>query len=146
MADRLFALVILLVSAGYTLLAFTVIKAPFQYDPLGPETWPRIIGVVAIACATFVFIRPDVARFELSLPTWARLAILVVLLLLYAELYQPAGFILATFGFASALSVMLGARILPALAFGAVLGVAGYFACTELLALNLPAGVFDAYL
>lgn len=146
MADRLFAAVVLVLSAGYTYLAFAVIRAPFQYDPLGPETWPRILGVVAILCALTVLVRPDVFRFRLALGTWARLAALVVLLLGYAELFEPAGFIIATFVFMALLSLMLGARVLPALGYAAITGVVGYFVCTELLALNLPAGVLRPWL
>lgn len=146
MADRIFAGLLLIVAIGYTYMAFAVIRAPFQYDPLGPETWPQILGVVCIACTLAVFIRPDVGRISLSMPAWARLGILVVLLTAYARAYEPAGFIVATFVFCTALSVMLGSRILPAFGFGLATGVAGFFLCTELLELNLPAGVFSAYL
>lgn len=146
MADRLFAAALLLVAIGYTYMAAFVIRAPFQYDPLGPETWPQLVGTVAILCTAYLVIRPDVARFEMALPTWARIAILVALLYGYAQLFEPAGFVLSTFGFCTILSLMLGARILPALAFGAVTGLGGYYLATELLALNLPAGVLAPYL
>ena len=39
MADRIFAGLLLLVTLAYGFIAFTIIKAPFQYDPLGPESW-----------------------------------------------------------------------------------------------------------
>ncbi|RAI03230.1 tripartite tricarboxylate transporter TctB family protein [Acuticoccus sediminis] len=146
MVDRLFAGVLFLVALGYTYIAFTAIKAPFQYDPLGPESWPQLLGIVALLCSGYLFARPEVASFGLKLPTWGRLAILVVLLFGYAELFRPAGFIVATFAFCSLLSLMLGARILPALGFGAATGVVGFFLCTRVLELNLPAGVFAAYL
>ena len=146
MVDRLFAGVLLLVAIGYTYIAFTAIKAPFQYDPLGPESWPQLLGVAAILCTAFLVARPEVASFGLSAPTWVRLAILVVLLFGYSALFRPAGFIVSTFAFCALLSIMLGARILPALVFGAATGVVGFFLCTRLLELNLPAGVFAAYL
>ncbi|UOM32695.1 tripartite tricarboxylate transporter TctB family protein [Acuticoccus sp. I52.16.1] len=146
MVDRLFAGVLLLVAIGYTFIAFTAIKAPFQYDPLGPESWPRLLGVAAILCTGVLVAKPDVARFGLPLPTWARLAILVVLLFGYAEFFRPAGFIVSTFAFCALLSLMLGARVLQAIAFGLATGVVGYFVCTGLLDLNLPAGIFADYL
>ncbi|MBO0662133.1 tripartite tricarboxylate transporter TctB family protein [Jiella sp. MQZ9-1] len=141
MADRLFAGVLLLVVIGYTVIAFTVIHAPFQYDPLGPESWPRLLGVVGIPCVLYVLAKPDVASFGLPLRTWGRLAALVAMLLGYGYLFQPLGFIIATVAFCMALSMMLGAKLLPALAFSLGIGVVGYFVCTELLDLNLPAGV-----
>lgn len=141
MADRIFAGVLLLVAIGYTIIAFTVIRAPFQYDPLGPESWPQILGLVALPCILFVLARPDVARLDIPAKTWGRLVALVVMLSAYAYLFQPLGFVIATFVFCMALSLMLGSRLVAALTFSATIGVAGYFFCTELLDLNLPAGV-----
>ena len=143
MADRIFAGVLLLVAIGYTIIAFTLIHAPFQYDPLGPESWPRILGIVAIGCLVPLIGRPDVARLGLPAGTWARLAALVVMLFGYAFLFQPLGFVIATFLFCTALSVMLGATVVSALVFGAATGVLGYLLCTTVLDLNLPAGVLS---
>ena len=141
MADRIFAGVLLVVAIGYTIIAFTLIHAPFQYDPLGPESWPRILGLVAIPCILFVLAKPDVARLGLPPKTWGRLTALVAMLWIYAYLFQPLGFIIATFAFCMALATMLGSKLLPALAFSLGVGVLGYFLCTRLLDLNLPAGV-----
>ena len=146
MADRIFAGVLLLVAVAYTFIAFTAISAPFQYDPLGPESWPRIIGIVAVLCAVAILVRPDIARLDVSLGTLGRLAVVVVLLMLYAGFYRPLGFIISTVLFATALSMMLGARPLPALLFGLATGIIGFFVGTILLELNLPAGPFAAYL
>lgn len=144
MADRIFAGLLLVFAIGYGAIAFTLIKAPFQYDPLGPETWPRILGTIAAVCAAFIVLRPDVDRMKVAPRTWLRLVALVVMLAAYAWAYEPAGFVLSTFGFCLALSLMLGARPLPALAFSAVTGVAGYLVATKLLELNLPAGLLAA--
>lgn len=146
MADRIFSTVILLITIGYTVMAFTVIKAPFQYDPLGPEGWPRIVGLVTIPCALFVIAKPDVFKLDANKHTMLRLGTLVLMLFAYAWLYQPAGFIVATFLFCVALSVMLGARIPQALLFGVVTGIVGYFLCTDILELNLPAGLLNLVL
>ena len=146
MADRIFAGVFLLVAITYTVIAFTVIRAPFQYDPLGPESWPQIIGIVAILCAVAILIRPDIARLSVSWGTLGRLAAAVVFLAIYAGLYRPLGFVISTFLFSAALSMMLGARPLPALLFGAATGILGFFIGTILLELNLPAGPLAAYL
>ena len=146
MADRLFALAVLIIATGYTYLAVAVIRAPFQYDPLGPETWPRILGAVAILCALTILVRPDVSRFNLPRGSWLKLGLLTGFLLAYAQLYVPAGFIPATFVFMAAVSRILGARWLPALGFAAGIAVVGYFLCTRLLALNLPAGVLGPWL
>ena len=146
MADRIFAAFLLAITIGYTLIAFLQIEAPFQYDPLGPETWPRLLGIVAILCLLHVLAKPDVASLDLDARTLGRLALLVALLFAYAWLYEPIGFILATFLFCGALALMLGARWYAALAFGVAVGVIGYFVCTVLLDLNLPPGPIVARL
>ncbi|RFC64175.1 tripartite tricarboxylate transporter TctB family protein [Fulvimarina endophytica] len=140
MADRIFAGILFVVALGYTYIAFFILQAPFQYDPLGPESWPQILGVVALLCLAYILVRPDRDRFDLPLRTGGRLLALFVFLMGYGYLYQPLGFIISTFLFCLALSLMLGARPLAALAFSAATGVVGYVVCTVLLELNLPAG------
>jgi len=146
MADRIFAGLLLLAAIGYTAIAFTVIKAPFQYDPLGPETWPRLVGMLATLCSAYLLVRPDAASLGIAGKTAVRIASLIVLLSAYAALYRPLGFIPSTWLFCTALCLQLGGRLTAAVAFGAIAGVAGYFLCTDLLELNLPAGILSAIL
>lgn len=146
MADRIFAGVLLLVALGYTVIAFTVIKAPFQYDPVGPEGWPRLLGIIAILCTGYLVVRPDIARLDVTPATLGRLAITVVLLFVYAAAFQPLGFVLSTWTFCTALAVILGAAPARALGFGAASGILGYVVCTMLLDLNLPAGILKPWL
>ena len=144
MADRVFAGVLLAIAIAYAAIAFTAIGAPIQYDPLGPETWPRLLGVAAALCCGWILLRPDVARFDATARTLGRLGAVVAMLALYAFAYEPLGFIPATFVFCTAFALFLGGRIGPVLVFAATTAVAGYFVCTGLLELNLPAGVLDA--
>jgi putative tricarboxylic transport membrane protein len=141
MANRIFAGAILLIALGYTVIAFTLIHAPFQYDPLGPEAWPRLVGSVTVICAAALLVRPDDTRFDLPRATFARLVLLVGMLLAYAALFQPLGFIVSTTLFCGAMAVMLGARLHVAVIFAVATGVLGYLVCARLLELNLPAGV-----
>lgn len=140
MADRIFAGVLLLVTLAYSVIAFTTIKAPFQYDPLGPESWPRILSIVAIICLLVILWKPDTDKLDVAGQTWFRLAATVVLLVAYSELYEPLGFILATILFGTVLSAMLGASVLRAIIFGFAAGIGGYLLCAVLLDLNLPQG------
>lgn len=146
MADRLFAGALLLVAIAYTSIAFTTIKAPFQYDPLGPESWPRLLGLLACACLLFVVVRPDIASVRVERRTLRRLAAVVLFLLLYAQLYQPLGFVFATWLFCSAMALLLGAGLRRALLFGAAVGVIGFVLGTVLLDLNLPGGLIEPLL
>lgn len=146
MADRILAGALLLVVIGYLVVAFSVIRAPFQYDPLGPESWPRILGVAAALCCAWIAWRPDVARLDVTRRTLGRLAFVVGLLALYAWGYEKAGFVIATALFCFALAWFLGATPARAALFGAVTGVVGYGVGTWALDLNMPEGLLDGIL
>lgn len=141
MANRLFAGAIFLIALAYTWIAFTAISAPFQYDPLGPESWPRLLGGATLLCSGALLLRPDDTLFDLPLATFRRLLLLVALLIAYAVLFQPLGFIVSTFLFCVGTSLMLGASAVAALSFGVATGGLGYVLGALLLDLNLPAGV-----
>lgn len=140
MVDRIFAGVLMIVTLAYAVIAFTVIKAPFQYDPLGPESWPQILSLVAITCLLVILWKPDATEMGVAGKTWFRLASTIILLCAYADLYEPLGFILSTILFGTVLCAMLGAPPLRAVIFGVSAGVAGYLLCVTLLDLNLPTG------
>jgi len=147
MADRIFAGALLIVTLAYAVIAFTVISAPFQYDPLGPEGWPRLLAVVSILCLLGLLWKPDVERLELTRATAFRLAVAVFLLLGYGWLYEPAGFVLSTFAFGTVLALMLGAARWRGVAFGAAAGLLGWGVGVALLGLNLPEGAWiEAFL
>jgi len=146
MADRIFAGIALAITLIYGFVAFTVIKAPFQYDPLGPETWPRILSVVALLCCFYIIVRPDDRKFKVLGNTMVRISLVVLLLAAYAYLFEPFGFILSTALFCGVLSRMLGATIVQAVLFGIGAGVCGYGLCVGLLDLNLPVGNIFKYL
>ncbi|SLN75529.1 tripartite tricarboxylate transporter TctB family protein [Roseisalinus antarcticus] len=140
MVDRIFAGVLLIVTLAYAVIAFTAIKAPFQYDPLGPESWPQILSLVAIVCLLVILWKPDATEMGVATRTWFRLVATVVMLKAYAELYERIGFIVATILFGTVFCAMLGASIARSLAFGVTAGVAGFLLCATLLDLNLPEG------
>lgn len=140
MADRIFASFLLIVTLAYAYIAWTLIKAPFQYDPLGPESWPRILAAAAIPCMLYILWRPDAEPFSVTKYTWFRIALMVLLLFAYAELYEPLGFIISTILFGTIVALTLGAPRVGALAFGVGIGVFGYLLCVTLMGLNLPEG------
>lgn len=146
MADRIFAAVLLAVFIGYAVIAFTVISAPFQYDPLGPESWPQILSVVAILCLLGILWKPDTNRLDVTKRVWFRLATAVVMLLAYGDLYEPLGFVLSTILFGTLMALMLGAPKLRALGFGVAAGIFGWLLCVTLMDLNLPEGALIEYL
>ena len=140
MADRIFAGILLVVTLAYGFIAFTAISAPFQYDPLGPESWPQLLSVIATLCILKILWKPDTRGMGVARSTWFRLVGMVILLIIYAELYEFFGFIVMTMVFSTAVALMLGAQTWRAVAFGVSTGVFGYLLCVTLLDLNLPSG------
>jgi len=73
---------------------------------------------------------------------WVTPGLILGLLVLYALLYQPLGFVLATFGFFVGAARVLGSHhLVRDVLAGAGLALAAYLAFTRLLDVNLPAGV-----
>lgn len=141
MSDRIFAAITLAIFLIYGIIAFTIIKAPFQYDPLGPESWPRILSVVAILCSLYIMARPDKVSFGVANQTLVRITIVVALLSAYAYFFEIAGFIIATAVFCSLFSRLFGASTKEAILFGLATGICGHLLCVMLLDLNLPEGI-----
>lgn len=141
MADRIFGCITLAIVLGYGFIAFTIIEAPFQYDPLGPESWPQILAVFAGLCCIYIILLPDGGGFKVLGTTLVRIAVLIVLLSGYAYLFEPLGFILSTTLFCLVLSKILGATVGQAMLFGVASGGFGYLICAVLLDLNLPEGM-----
>ena len=141
MAERLFLLAVLAVSGGYFLVAAFLIEARIQYDPLGPESWPMILGALLFVAAGVRICLPIGARFELARGPALRVGAVLAALMGYALLFERAGFVLSTWTFCSVTTLVLGARPIGALVFGGSVAVVVYLVFTRLLDLNLPAGL-----
>lgn len=93
--DRIFGLVMIVVALGYILSA-TTIRSSFMSDPVGPRIFPYMIGGVTILCSLSMVLRPDpqvewpIGRALLNL------GVACAILIAYAMLIRPMGFILPT--------------------------------------------------
>ncbi|MEZ5668605.1 MAG: hypothetical protein R3F55_14410 [Alphaproteobacteria bacterium] len=61
MADRLLGGLVLIVALAY-LAGATQIEAALIFDPLGPRTFPIIIGGLLAVSALYPLVRPDPTR------------------------------------------------------------------------------------
>ncbi len=146
MADRIAGLIALLVSVIYGFIAFTIIEAPFQYDPLGPESWPQILSVVSVFCCLYIILLPDDDEFDVARVAIIRLVIVAILLSGYAYLFEPVGFIISTALLCGIFSRLLGSTVKECALFGLATGVLGHIICVILLDLNLPGGLLSSIL
>lgn len=118
--DRWIALVLLGLCLVYGYAAWFTMDANLprfmQRNPVWPSTFPKALSVLGAGCALWilVFQRPmpepgadDVDYRRLFSYAWGRAAALLGLMLVYAAVLRPAGFLAATVGF-----IVLGALVL----------------------------------
>ena len=122
--DRWIAIVILCVTLAYGYAAFFTMDhalPPFmQRNPIWPSTFPKILSVLAILTALVIVLglekpgesgnAPDMDYRRLGDYHLGRALMLLALMVAYALLLRPAGFLLATGGFLTFGAVILGER------------------------------------
>ncbi len=122
--DRWIAFVILCVALAYGYGAFFTMDQllpPFmQRNPVWPSTFPKVLSVLAIlTCLVILFgiekgdgsdKTPDIDYRRLGDYQLVPALLLLVLMVAYALLLRPAGFLLSTVGFLTLGAVVLGER------------------------------------
>ncbi|WP_340109756.1 tripartite tricarboxylate transporter TctB family protein [Pikeienuella sp. HZG-20] len=136
MSDRVAGLILFVISGVYVWLAGGY-TAGFG-DPLGPAAFPRIIGVPAMALSALLVIwpgpEPEWARGGRLLRQGAALAVLLG----YALLLEPLGFVLSTLLAIAALALLMRAPPRAALLSGAAVAPALWLLFDRVLGLPLP--------
>jgi len=122
--DRWIALIILMISLVYGYAAFFTMDGGLpplmQRNPVCPSTFPMVLSVLAIFCALAILLgfekssgEPKPSEINYRRLTDYKLGqalSLLGLMVAYALLLRPIGFLLATVGFLVAGSVILGER------------------------------------
>ncbi|MCI2395690.1 tripartite tricarboxylate transporter TctB family protein [Aliiroseovarius sediminis] len=108
-SDRIFGAVVTLVALAYIASAMQI-QSSFMADPVGPKTFPILIGGVAALCGIIVALRPDPDPEWPVLATFGSLAVAVVVLVGYAYALKPLGFLIPTAITASILSYQIEPR------------------------------------
>ncbi|MEM8729452.1 MAG: tripartite tricarboxylate transporter TctB family protein [Pseudomonadota bacterium] len=123
--DRWIALIILGIALAYGYAAFFTMDQslpPFmQRNPIWPSTFPKVLAVLAILTSLFILIglekpqneegkTPDIDYRRLTDYNLGQALLLLGLMVGYALLLRPAGFLLSTVGFLTLGAVILGER------------------------------------
>lgn len=137
-SDRIFGLVVLMVALAYIVSA-TQIQTSFLSDPVGPKTFPMLIGGVAALCGLVLIVRPDSDPEWPMVKTLFKLLISVVVLVGYAYALKPLGFLLPTAITAAILSYQISPRVVPAALAGVGLSVGLFILFKFALGLGLVA-------
>ena len=110
MSDRVFGLVVVLVALAYIASA-TQIQTSFLSDPIGPKAFPMLVGSIAALCGAIMILRPDEEPDWPELRTLGALLISVIVLVAYAYMLKPLGFLIPTAIVAAVLSYQISPRV-----------------------------------
>ncbi len=139
MSDRILGGAFVLLAAFY-IWAATQTELSFITDPVGPRTFPIIIGVMVGLSGLAILLRPDP---DPQWPAMARLGEIgaaVLVMTAYAQLLPVLGFVIATAFAAGFLSWRLGASALQAVLAGIGISLGIYVVFHLVLGLSLARG------
>lgn len=135
-ADRIFGLFMMVLALGYILSAMGI-QTSFMSDPVGPRVFPYLVAGVVMLCSLSLILRPDPNADWPRGVMLAKMAFSVVLLIAYALMIRPLGFILPTVIVAGLLSYQINPRPVPAALSGLGLGIGLYVLFKVILGLGL---------
>jgi putative tricarboxylic transport membrane protein len=134
--DRLAGLCFFLLAAGYVWLSAGY-TAGFG-DPLGPAIFPRVIGIPAILLGLSLMIWPRHDAVWAGPAGLLRQAAALGLLLGYALLLEPVGFVPSTFATILGLGLLMGAPPIRGFLTAGIAAPGLYILFDRLMGLPLP--------
>lgn len=145
--QRLFAGAWLLACLGLAMEAWHY-QAPFSYEPVGPRAYPLLcLGLMVIGLA-WLILRPAPRREDDEAPLegalLGKVGACVALLLVYAGLFEPLGFILSSALVGSFIALLYGGRPAHSVITCSLLAVGLFLLFDHALDVPLPRGVLDA--
>lgn len=143
-SDRVLGLIVVLVALAFIASA-TQIQSSFLSDPVGPKTFPMLIGGVAVLAGGVMIFQPDEEPEWPALATLMSLGLSVIVMVAYAYSLKPFGFLLPTAVTAGILSYQISQRALFAALAGVGLSIGLFLIFRYALGLGLvpfPKGLF----
>ncbi|NNA13414.1 tripartite tricarboxylate transporter TctB family protein [Pseudomonas lundensis] len=145
--QRIFASVLLLVCVGLALMAWPY-QAAFSYEPVGPRAFPLLmLGLMGLGLI-YMIVRPTPVVHneedpQLDRDTLLKIAVCVVLLLIFAGTFEPLGFILSSILIGIPMARLYGGRWMPSVVIISVMSVGLYLLFDKAMDVPLPLGLLD---
>ncbi|WJK11316.1 tripartite tricarboxylate transporter TctB family protein [Pseudomonas fluorescens] len=145
--QRIFASVLLLVCASLALMAWPY-QAAFSYEPVGPRAFPLLmLGLMGLALLYMVFRPAPIKHSEdeppLDRETLTKISICVALLLVFAGLFEPLGFILSSIVIGIPMARLYGGRWVPSVIVTTLMAIGLYVLFDRVMDVPLPLGLLD---
>jgi putative tricarboxylic transport membrane protein len=137
-ADRIFGAVMIVLALGYILSAMNI-QTSFMSDPVGPRIFPYMVAGVVILCSLVMILKPDPNAHWPGPAMALKIGAALVVLVGYALLIRPLGFIIPTVIASGLISYMISPRAVPAALAGLGLGIGLYVLFKMILGLGLVA-------
>ncbi|MCO6185237.1 tripartite tricarboxylate transporter TctB family protein [Rhizobium sp. L1K21] len=139
MSDRILGGIGLLVAAFY-IWQSTLVELSFITDPVGPKTFPIMIGIVLALASLAMIFSPDANPHWPQAAKLLEIGISAAVMVAYVYLLPAAGFVIATALAAAFLSWRLGAEPLRGVIAGVAISVGIYVVFHLILGLSLAKG------
>jgi putative tricarboxylic transport membrane protein len=139
MSDRLLGALALLLAIAFIVGALEI-QTGLMLDPLGPKTFPVIIGVLLAVSSIYLIVKPDPRPDWPAAGRLLEIGFAIVVMIAYALLLDRLGFVVATAIAVFVLSWRLGSKPAPAVLTGIGVSVLIYVVFHLILGLSLARG------
>ena len=145
--QRIFAAALLLVCAGLAAMAWPY-QAAFSYEPVGPRAFPLLmLALMGVGLIYMIFRPSPVVHSEedpkLDRQTLTKIALCVLLLLVFAGTFEPLGFILSSILIGIPMARLYGGRWLPSIVVVSLISIGLYLLFDKAMEVQLPLGLLD---
>jgi putative tricarboxylic transport membrane protein len=139
MSDRIFGGIGIALAIFYIWSA-TLVEIPFISDPVGPRSFPMIIGALLGLASLVVLVRPDAEPHWPEAGRLAEIAGAVAVMTAYALLLPDLGFVIATAVASAYLTWRLGTTPMMSLVSGVLTSLGIYVVFHLIRGLSLARG------
>lgn len=136
MSDRLFGFTTSILALAFFASA-AQLESPFFADPVGPKTFPYLIASVAFVSGAVIVLFPDANPKWPNLNTCLKLLCSIAILVVYAFMLKPLGFLVPTAIAAGILSYQITPQVSRAAATGILLSLILFIIFKYFLGLGL---------
>lgn len=145
LGDRVLGLGLLVLAVAYGWAAQQWPEPFGGAEGVGPETFPTILSVVLVAGSLYLMIRPDPDAQWPVRKSALELVVSLLVLVVYAFLLEPLGFVISTTLAVGTLSWRMGAAPRRAFVTGLASAVVVFALFNYGLSLSLPAGLLEVH-
>lgn len=145
MGDRILGLCLLVLAVAYGWVAQQWPEPFGGAEGVGPETFPTMLAIVLVVGSLYLMIKPDAdAQWPVGRSA-LELVISIIVLVVYALLLEPLGFIISTTLAVGVLSWRMGAPPKGSFVTGLVSAVVVFGLFNYGLSLSLPNGLLGGF-